>query len=408
MQSQFTPEQTKLINSYLLNAKAVLKDLQEVSRTFRTVLSPKKLREISKGGNLEDSSMWEWQPSPKGLEEGGEEELSYKDTYKPDSREVRFLKALKKLPFTLLFFEQKIKDILFQILETRRGLKSTRTLSIFLSDEGYDDTWKIKEITFVLKKRKEILELLEGDSSNQVLLRDSLERLRSIRGFLKSSARILGENLYETLEKNFETLYHATTDLTSIMSKGFSANGLKESFGLGKNYGGIISFTHSLSYAKKIAQNHRIIAHIAKGSFNGSHLLKLVRAKGLAKKLQKKLFADGYLRPEGSPSRPLTHPERELPDKKLHSFSDLSKIKDPKNVFLIYSTYLMLLGASLKGFNPVYGGGQDISILGKKSMRDIGVIACEVDLRFSGVQYLPAEKEFRIPVKAIRSYKQVD
>jgi len=408
------PSQKEVIKSLLTEARNQLRSLQEAKKISRELFSAKKTLSLL-GKPEEEYSVARWQPGEEGygvqsLEGDWPAMGDMEDTDFEEVDQKSWEKYIRRLPVIFREMENKLKDIFLQVKETLEGEKSIRSLTTYLWDFGRekDEFAGIDPLKHFLEEKKRGLSILK-DTEDQLLFETLVGTLGPIQEFQSKGVKAYGSDLHKTLEPRIEILYHATTNLRNIVSKGFSLGEPTGLLGLGTEDVGVISFTHSKHYAKGIADSHKILAKIARGIITGKELLLLVKARNVLRVFNKELVTRGYVRPSG-PSRKLEFNEPNLPGNKLKSFSDLDLIQNPKNVVNLYMIYLGMLSRTQKGFNPIYMEGNAIQNMGafkRKSPKNIGVVACKVDILYPGVTYRSSEKEWKVPVPAVISCKRV-
>ena len=83
--------------------------------------------------------------------------------------------------------------------------------------------------------------------------------------------------------------------------------------------------------------------------------------------------------------------------------------KRVEHAMAYWYAYLAYAGRAGKRYNPVFWDGP--SVLVKKFKRvkygDIGVLVADVNMEDPDITYVPAEREYRVPVSAIVDLKKV-
>jgi len=400
---ELDPTQKVIIKSLLTGTRDQLRSLREAKKISRNLFSPKKI--ISLLGEPKEDLTWD--PTEEEEEEAEIKKWGKTDPFNlEDFNQENWERSVRELPILFREVENELKDIFLQVKETLEGEKSMRSLAAYLW-EGHEG-FNVLKIKGFVEGKERALSILK-DPRDLALFDRLIQILEPIVLFQYESVKSYGKDLYKTLEPKIETLYHATTDLRALLSKGFSSKGPEGLLGLGTEEPGVVSFTHSKHYARAIADSHKILAKISLGIITGKELLSLVKVRNLWRAFKKRLITQGYLRASG-PSKKLEFREPDLPGNRLRSFSDVESVLNPKNVITLYMTYLDSLSWTRKGLNPMYDveeARRNMGAFKRKSLSNIGIIACDVDILYPGVRYWPTEKEWKVPIPAIISCRKV-
>lgn len=175
---------------------------------------------------------------------------------------------------------------------------------------------------------------------------------------------------YRPDHNEVETLYHATMYATEIVRNGFSAEKPEGRQGVG-NFGeqSLISFTHDLRIAHDIMRTLRDLWMIVHGEITRRDVFKWMHVE----QIDPKQAASYFMRS----------------DEPLDSVPQIIRL------------YRAYLGLSKLRTDPVLVSPEQlIPQLRERSIKDIGIVACEV--RLSGDEhYLHGEAEFRVPASQI-------
>jgi hypothetical protein len=173
-----------------------------------------------------------------------------------------------------------------------------------------------------------------------------------------------------------EILYHASAFCAELVRDGFQATKPEDRRGLG-NYGSQsdISFTHNLEIAFTISRMLKELWMIGHGQLTARQIIGWMKAEGL--------------------------------DMKAAAFhvklNDITKMS-LQDTALLYRAYLT---SSKIRINPfVTNPERTMEMLQNRSLKDIGVVACNVRLTRQD-RYLAAEAEFRVPADRVISVKRV-
>jgi len=208
-----------------------------------------------------------------------------------------------------------------------------------------------------------------------------------LKMWLKDAVGKLGE-----LERSFsgtppqteklEVLYHTSIKAKTLARTGFHL-GPAEAAGLGgltttKSGKNAISFTSDLYIAKEIMRALKESILIAHGQVKRRHVLEWSAKEGFLNKVLKGYHsnAESQLNPE-----------------------------DPFAVFTLYRTYLTFS----KRFNPTFFGNQRglFKIFSRATVKDAGILVCQVDMTNPDMDYLPSMREYRIPAGSVRRILKV-
>ncbi len=189
--------------------------------------------------------------------------------------------------------------------------------------------------------------------------------------------------LVEPVPEKVETLYHASAEAKVLLRKGFTPGGPQKS-GLGgavdgKDGKNAISFSHDLYICKEIARTFKEAALIAQGKVKASHVLRWAEKAG---------FKDDVVSTAKS------------------TWSVQGDIEQTMAYWVAYLTYA---GSKGKRYNPVFWHNpiKLVQLFKGVNYRDIGVLEAEVNMEDPAISYHRAEREYRVPVKAIRRLVRV-
>lgn len=178
-----------------------------------------------------------------------------------------------------------------------------------------------------------------------------------------------------------EILYHATTNVSDLVSNGFrtewEANqGLGGSTSIDKIDEKGVSFTTDLYVAKEIARCFKELIMIAKGEITRAQLLNWMDDKDRARVLKSM--------------------------KEVHGNSTLDT---PADVVNLYKVYLFLT----KRYDPLFMPSSDklVDIFSKLSPDNVGIIKAKVNMRHPGIAYFSGMHEYRVSPSAILSVEGV-
>lgn len=175
------------------------------------------------------------------------------------------------------------------------------------------------------------------------------------------------------------TLYHATAFKAEIVRDGWQAEVPSGRMGLGQMGARATwtSFSYDLHVVKEAARLFKELIEISNGRLTARTIFSWAQHEGI----DQKMLRDA-----------------------AHASTDLDETAGPLYAMSLYSHYLV--HNTIGRPNPVFFN-QDrlIATFRGKSERDVGVLACEVDLDNPDVKYIPTEREFRVPTKAILSTK---
>ena len=187
-----------------------------------------------------------------------------------------------------------------------------------------------------------------------------------------------------------ETLYHASVDAKPLLRSGFNPKG-KGGMGLGGSTEtdsgkAAISFTYDLYIAKEIARTLKEGVLVAHGKVSPREVLGWAEKAGFKDKVvetaRQTYFNRGIWE---DPSKRVEH------------------------AMAYWYAYLAYAGRAGKRYNPVFWTGPKDLIPQFKRVKygDIGVLVADVNMEDPDITYVPAEREYRVPVSAIVDLKKV-
>lgn len=256
-----------------------------------------------------------------------------------------------------------------------------------------------KQLEDALKESQECFERLKGIDIEKVktlypeyrydvprILRDLLltipYQVKTLEIWLKDAYDKIGE-LIITLRGNYkpkteqtEELYHASVNARSLLRTGFQNKRFSQE-GLGgssttQSGKDSISFTSDLYVAKEVMRCLKEAVLIAHGQLRRDHLLDWSQRENILPKV--------------------------LESYRTMSFPGIS-LYAPENVMALYVSYLALS----KRYNPLFFGIKNlVSKLRSKSMKDVGILVCSVDMTNPHIDYLGSMREYRVPPEAIK------
>ena len=190
--------------------------------------------------------------------------------------------------------------------------------------------------------------------------------------------------------EDVETLYHASVDAKPLLRSGFNPQG-KGGMGLGgstdTNSGKpAISFTYDFYIAKEIARSLKEAALIAQGKVLPDTVLEWADKAGVKDKVI-----------ETARSLYFGKAVWENPRKRI------------EQAMAYWYAYLAYAGRAGKRYNPVFWDNPSGLVKKLKSInyRNIGVLVADVNMNNPDITYVPAEREYRVPVSAIVDLKKV-
>lgn len=198
---------------------------------------------------------------------------------------------------------------------------------------------------------------------------------------IRNSPYQLDPHKYRPEHEAVETLYHATAFVTEILRNGFSAEKPVSRVGVG-NFGTQqeISFTHDLEIARTIMRSFKELWMIAHGQLTAHQILSWAKVEGI--------LDDVKRRWRGLTERPMPQGRRD----------------DPTDVAKLYTFWLTF---SKTRVNPMLVSvGEIVEMMKDRSLKDIGVLACEVNLE-GETDYKIGESEFRVTPDKVLSIKRV-
>lgn len=211
------------------------------------------------------------------------------------------------------------------------------------------------------------------------MLKEAPERIRAQLNIL---------NPPET--EQVETLYHASVDAKPLLRSGFNPKG-KGGMGLGgstETDSGkpAISFTFDLYIAKEIARTLKEGVLVAHGKVSPREVLGWAEKAG---------FKDKVV------------------ETAQHTYFNRGIWEDPskrvEHAMAYWYAYLAYAGRAGKRYNPVFWDTPSMLIKKFKRVKygDIGVLVADVNMEDPDITYVPAEREYRVPVSAIVDLKKV-
>jgi hypothetical protein len=210
--------------------------------------------------------------------------------------------------------------------------------------------------------------------------------LPKLKEWANSRRRQSLDGEYEPERDKVETLYHATTAKSLLLSNGFTDTRPEGVIGLGEFAGSqnkTVSFTHDLQIAREIMRSLKEAWLIAHGQFRRSQIVRWIRDDGMD--VEETLRTIKLSLPEG------TDPE------------------SPEAVFKLYNYWLWVAKHPIRQ-NPVFGDGSGeklLKYLKTVSKSEIGIVSAQVVLDDGEYTYHRAEKEYRVPVDKISNVRGV-
>ncbi len=190
------------------------------------------------------------------------------------------------------------------------------------------------------------------------------------------------ENILRPPSEDVETLYHATTNARELARTGFRLDDDVTPDGIGgttrtKSGKHAISFRHDLHIAQQVARCLKEAILIARGEVTASDIFEWSKRDGIADKVMS-LY------------------------KGLRN-GDPRATRDPVMAFELYRCYL----TQGKRYNPLFFGDVErmVELWKTKNPRDVGVLACEVDMKNPDTDYLYSMHEYRVPAVAVKSVR---
>jgi hypothetical protein len=175
--------------------------------------------------------------------------------------------------------------------------------------------------------------------------------------------------------KSIEILFHATTNVPSILTTGFKTRsqlGGDLSAALGGGPDDVISFTADIRIARAIVDALRHVVAIARGEMDFQDVLRLAHEDGV----ESSVF-DNTKRDYGR--------------------------NDPKK--LAFEAYRTFLFFTMVRYNPAFFGVR-VEHFENVDPQNIGIIAAKIDM-VQTTEYLREMEEFRVPLSGILSVKRV-
>ena len=216
-------------------------------------------------------------------------------------------------------------------------------------------------------------------------IKKSLSSLLSFVNMASERVDLLAVSGKEPVRSSkIETLYHASINAAELMRKGFSQKwsgegGLGGSRGTKGDVSGV-SFTYDLYVAKEIARSLKIATLIAHRQVKLHHVMDWARRSNLLKEV--------------------------LREAQYHDFSGEDK---PEEVMVLYGSYSKALDRSGKGYFPFFMGSPKrlMKTLSSVNPRNVGVVSCLIDMSDPDILYIQREREYRIPVRSIKSVEKL-
>jgi len=176
---------------------------------------------------------------------------------------------------------------------------------------------------------------------------------------------------------DYEDLYHATMNLQDLKKKGFRKD-FKQTGGIGggRDIGKpALSFTTDLYYAHSIARAFKELVMIAKGQLKRAEIMRWLDKEKLTDDVMRTFYGQ---------------------------VGQKSGEKDtPENTFKIYQIYLAF--SKLRENPAFFSDDKKLLAYAKKLnlKKDVGILKVNVNVKHPNTQFLPAEREYRVPVEAV-------
>lgn len=190
--------------------------------------------------------------------------------------------------------------------------------------------------------------------------------------------------------EDVETLYHASVDAKPLLRSGFNPQG-KGGMGLGGSTDTdsgkpAISFTYDYYIAKEIARSLKEATLIAQGKVRPDTVLEWADKAGIKDKVIETARSTYFGRAVWDDPR-----------------------KRIEHAMAYWYAYLAYAGRAGKRYNPVFWDNPSGLVKKLKSVnyRNIGVLVADVNMNDPDITYIPAEREYRVPVSAIVDLKKV-
>ena len=226
------------------------------------------------------------------------------------------------------------------------------------------------------------LNLLYKIASNFNKVEKTIESLDDLRSKLMALLDSLQPD-YRAHTEKVETLYHTTAYLKEILKDGFSAEKPVDRKGVG-NFGtqSLISFTHDPGIAISIMRALKECVLIIKGELKPATILawlvKDSKDRDSLEQIKKHLYYNHNIE-NGVPT---------TIEQKLQ----------------MYNYYLW---TSKTRVNPVLTNLEDLAkSLQGRTVNDIGILKCQVDLSDPSIKYFQAEREYRVSPQNVLKVEQ--
>jgi hypothetical protein len=286
------------------------------------------------------------------------------------------------------------------------------------------------------EEHPEYRKLTKGDIAQYRRLTRTLDKFFKLFEDVEQARKSYIENLkvlseWRTEEgpkerEKIDKLYHTTVNAGKIRSQGFKVNqGVK---GLGGATDNMISTTLSKKVAVEIAVSLRKIVKMAKGHANFGTVMAWARKYGIKDTVLDwsnigKIYFDKVGEAEatkminkGYVLEVYTYFDK---DDDLPSGSVLveewaggksawikDKSKHDSLMMTVFRYYLGALEHSGKGYDPLFFG-VELENFRNINLNDIGTFEMEVDMLNPDIKYESGMYEYRVPIEAIRSVKQI-
>jgi hypothetical protein len=204
--------------------------------------------------------------------------------------------------------------------------------------------------------------------------------------YAKAHREMMFRGKYEPHREDIEVLYHATTNKSSLLKRGFQSERRPDVIGLGELGGArnaTVSFTHDLHVAREIARSIKEVWMIAHGKLTRTQILRWLESDGV-----------------------------DVRQANEHVRLAMSSDADPESgegVFRLYNYWLWVSKQNVRT-NPVYGDGSGeklLKYLKTIPQSEIGVVSAAVRLAPDQYTYHRAEKEYRVSPEHITDVKDV-
>lgn len=258
-------------------------------------------------------------------------------------------------------------------------------------DNHYDeikqafDEYGFDENNEIIKKYIDAIEIIKLMVPKIISLFEMVEKLETLE---KRNSGIRNsqwtDEEYKPEHEKIETLFHATVYANDIAKDGFQSETPEDRQGIG-SYGrqNTISFTHDLYIAKEIARCLKEICMIANNQVKLPQILDWIKRENPETDIYKLMREEGVSTKDKN-GQPIIVP--------------------PEKIVRIYNKFLW--STNMRS-NPVFANLEKlIQQLKGKNPKNIGILSCEIDMSKSG-EYLPAEREFRVPASAVLSVKRI-